>query len=85
MSRLENCPKRFVKHSRGIEVGLKSILSQNAQVAVRDALNMAMDEELNRDKNVVILGEEVAQYDGAYKAGLDKQLKQVLKGLCVRR
>ena len=37
------------------------------KVAVRDALNMAMDEELNRDKNVIVLGEEVAQYDGAYK------------------
>ncbi|MFH4974776.1 hypothetical protein AB6A40_001485 [Gnathostoma spinigerum] len=36
-------------------------------VAVRDALNMAMDEELKRDPNVFLIGEEVAQYDGAYK------------------
>lgn len=34
---------------------------------VRDALNQAMDEELERDERVYLLGEEVAQYDGAYK------------------
>nr|CAB3264747.1 pyruvate dehydrogenase E1 component subunit beta, mitochondrial-like [Phallusia mammillata] len=34
---------------------------------VRDALNSAMDEEMQRDEKVFILGEEVAQYDGAYK------------------
>uniref|UniRef100_A0AAQ6AD72 Pyruvate dehydrogenase E1 component subunit beta n=1 Tax=Amphiprion ocellaris TaxID=80972 RepID=A0AAQ6AD72_AMPOC len=38
-----------------------------AQVTVRDALNQAMDEELERDERVFLLGEEVAQYDGAYK------------------
>lgn len=36
-------------------------------VFVRDALNMAMDEEMERDEGVVLIGEEVAQYDGAYK------------------
>ena len=36
---------------------------------MRDALNMAMDEELARDDRVFLLGEEVAQYDGAYKVG----------------
>nr|CAG4634861.1 EOG090X0840 [Alona affinis] len=38
-----------------------------AQLTVRDALNSAMDEEMERDEKVFILGEEVAQYDGAYK------------------
>lgn len=37
------------------------------QLTVRDALNQAMDEEMERDNRVFILGEEVAQYDGAYK------------------
>lgn len=37
------------------------------QLTVRDALNQAMDEEMERDDRVFILGEEVAQYDGAYK------------------
>lgn len=37
------------------------------QLSVRDALNQAMDEEMEHDDRVFILGEEVAQYDGAYK------------------
>ena len=36
-------------------------------MTVRDALNSAMDEELERDPNVFLVGEEVAKYDGAYK------------------
>lgn len=35
------------------------------EVAVRDALNEALAEELERDDRVFILGEEVAQYNGA--------------------
>ena len=34
---------------------------------MREALNMAMDEEIARDDRVFLMGEEVAQYDGAYK------------------
>lgn len=37
------------------------------QITVRDAINQALDEELERDERVFMLGEEVAQYDGAYK------------------
>jgi len=37
------------------------------QLTVRDALNSALDEELARDERVFLMGEEVAQYDGAYK------------------
>lgn len=37
------------------------------QITVRDALNAAMDEEMERDDRVFLIGEEVAQYDGAYK------------------
>ena len=38
-----------------------------ALISYREALNRAMDEEMGRDDKVVILGEEVAEYDGAYK------------------
>nr|XP_023011538.1 pyruvate dehydrogenase E1 component subunit beta, mitochondrial [Leptinotarsa decemlineata] len=44
-----------------------SNLVASKQMTVRDALNSAMDEEMERDEKVFILGEEVAQYDGAYK------------------
>ncbi len=38
-----------------------------AVMTFREALNQAMDEEMARDERVVLLGEEVAEYDGAYK------------------
>ncbi|KAG6378659.1 pyruvate dehydrogenase e1 component beta subunit [Boletus reticuloceps] len=34
---------------------------------VRDALNVAMEEEMLRDESVFVMGEEVARYNGAYK------------------
>lgn len=37
------------------------------EVEFRKALNLALDEELARDPAVFIIGEEVAEYDGAYK------------------
>lgn len=52
----------------------KRILSRNAHrgmatqmVTIREALNMAIDEEMERDESVFLIGEEVAQYNGAYK------------------
>lgn len=36
-------------------------------VSYREALNQAMDEEMQRDGRVFLMGEEVAQYNGAYK------------------
>ncbi|KAJ3099543.1 pyruvate dehydrogenase E1, beta subunit [Phlyctochytrium bullatum] len=36
-------------------------------ITVREALNQAMEEEMTKDEKVFILGEEVAQYNGAYK------------------
>ena len=36
-------------------------------ITYREALKNALAEEIERDENVVILGEEVAQYNGAYK------------------
>ena len=36
-------------------------------LAFREALNQAMTEEMERDENVFLMGEEVAEYDGAYK------------------
>lgn len=35
------------------------------EMAVRDALNEAMAEEMERNEKVFVLGEEVAQYNGA--------------------
>src|SRR5947209_7835755 len=38
-----------------------------ALLTMRDALNQALSEELARDENVFLMGEEVAEYQGAYK------------------
>jgi pyruvate dehydrogenase E1 component beta subunit len=36
-------------------------------IAFREALREAMSEEMRRDERVFLLGEEVAEYNGAYK------------------
>ena len=38
-----------------------------AVMTMRDALNLALAEELARDASVFLMGEEVAEYQGAYK------------------
>jgi pyruvate dehydrogenase E1 component beta subunit len=46
-----------------------------ATMQMREALRAAMTEEMERDENVFLMGEEVAQYNGAYKVSagmLDK-------------
>jgi pyruvate dehydrogenase E1 component beta subunit len=47
--------------------GLRTTAPAQKLVAVRDALQMAMDQEMERDDSIIVLGEEVAQYHGAYK------------------
>ncbi|WP_268759555.1 pyruvate dehydrogenase complex E1 component subunit beta [Alkalispirochaeta americana] len=45
------------------------------EIQMREAIRQAMDEEMARDENVFLLGEEVGQYNGAYKVSkglLDK-------------
>lgn len=37
------------------------------KITVREALREAMAEEMRNDKNIFIMGEEVAEYNGAYK------------------
>jgi pyruvate dehydrogenase E1 component beta subunit len=41
------------------------------RITVRDALRDAMAEEMRRDPDVFLMGEEVAQYQGAYKVSRD--------------
>ena len=37
------------------------------EIQFREALNEALSEEMRRDKNIFLMGEEVAEYNGAYK------------------
>jgi pyruvate dehydrogenase E1 component beta subunit len=41
--------------------------TEMVQMSVREALRDAMAEEMRRDKDVFVIGEEVAEYQGAYK------------------
>ncbi len=41
--------------------------TQMVELSVREALRDAMAEEMRRDKDVFVMGEEVAEYQGAYK------------------
>jgi pyruvate dehydrogenase E1 component beta subunit len=45
----------------------KEYSGATSTVTVREALRDAMAEEMRRDGNVYLMGEEVAQYQGAYK------------------
>ena len=56
--------KAYLKGKRPLE--LRQTMGEQ-EVEIREALRQAMDEEMTRDDTVFILGEEVAQYNGAYK------------------
>ena len=45
--------------------------AKTQNVEMREALRQAMDEEMERDPLVFVMGEEVAEYNGAYKVTKD--------------
>lgn len=45
----------------------RNYASGTKEMTVREALNEAMSEEMEANPKVFVLGEEVAQYNGAYK------------------
>ena len=56
--------------SEGAPVGDDPEIPEGAkmvEITVRDALRDAMAEEMRRDERVFVMGEEVAEYEGAYK------------------
>src|SRR3954463_1391480 len=54
-------------------------------ITYREALRHAMSEEIERDPNVVLMGEEVAQFNGAYKISEGMLAKYGPKGTGERR
>ncbi len=57
----------LARASRALRALLPSRAFATQQVVVRDAIAGAIDEEMERDKNVFLIGEEVGEYQGAYK------------------
>eukprot|EP00249_Psilotum_nudum_P014095 c24665_g1_i1 orf=831-1970(-) len=47
--------------------GCRKFSSGAKEMTVRDALNSAIDEEMTTDSRVFLMGEEVGEYQGAYK------------------
>ncbi|MGE3691813.1 MAG: pyruvate dehydrogenase complex E1 component subunit beta [Novosphingobium sp.] len=60
-------PARPPKGASASPAGELAIGSNIKAVTVREALRDAMAEEMRRDSRVFVMGEEVAQYQGAYK------------------
>ena len=44
---------------------------ETVSLAYREAIRMALEEELDRDENVFLLGEEIGQYQGTFKITKD--------------
>lgn len=58
--------RRYLLNQRNIRCFSTTHVKQK-NMTVRDAIIMAMDEELERDERVCLIGEEVGQFNGAYK------------------
>ena len=56
-----------------------------ALMTMREALNQAMREEMTRDPNVFLLGEEVGAYQGAYKITQGLARRSSASGGCATR
>ena len=68
----EAAPAKEEKAAKPVKVEVKSDpdLPEGTEIVtqtVREALRDAMAEEMRRDESVFVMGEEVAQYQGAYK------------------
>ncbi|CAI8044259.1 Pyruvate dehydrogenase E1 component subunit beta, mitochondrial [Geodia barretti] len=70
LARASGTSVRFQRRCLVTGTAVRQVAGQEEGVVimeVRDALNTAMDEELANDDRVFLIGEEVAEYDGAYK------------------
>uniref|UniRef100_A0A7S0L8I1 Pyruvate dehydrogenase E1 component subunit beta n=1 Tax=Coccolithus braarudii TaxID=221442 RepID=A0A7S0L8I1_9EUKA len=65
MALLSRC--RATIGRRSAASALRCMSSAPTEMTVRDAINSALKEEMTKDENVFVIGEEVAQYQGAYK------------------
>ncbi len=59
---IDDQPKKKIIKDRVIDQDKK-----HDKISVREAIRDALAEEMRRDKNVFVMGEEVAEYQGAYK------------------
>ncbi|KAK4402598.1 Pyruvate dehydrogenase E1 component subunit beta-1, mitochondrial [Sesamum angolense] len=53
--------------ARAVVLSSRNYSASAKQMTVREALNSALDEEMSADHRVFLMGEEVGEYQGAYK------------------
>ncbi|KAK3418820.1 hypothetical protein EUGRSUZ_H03385 [Eucalyptus grandis] len=58
---------RLRKSCAAAAAGLRGYATAAKEMTVREALNSALDEEMSADPKVFLMGEEVGEYQGAYK------------------
>ncbi|KAL3728520.1 hypothetical protein ACJRO7_033155 [Eucalyptus globulus] len=58
---------RLRKSCAAVAAGLRGYATTAKEMTVREALNSALDEEMSADPEVFLMGEEVGEYQGAYK------------------
>lgn len=61
----QGTPLRTSRAPSNVEVAV--VDPNSSMVTVRDALNKAMEEEMTKDEKIFVMGEEVGEYQGAYK------------------
>ncbi|XP_021846229.2 pyruvate dehydrogenase E1 component subunit beta-1, mitochondrial [Spinacia oleracea] len=52
---------------RALQHAARTYATAGKEITVREALNSALDEEMGADPRVFVMGEEVGEYQGAYK------------------
>ncbi|PWA63408.1 hypothetical protein CTI12_AA353750 [Artemisia annua] len=57
----------YVQRLCPVASAMRHYSSATKQMTVRDALNSALNEEMAADSSVFVMGEEVGEYQGAYK------------------
>ncbi|KAL6319523.1 hypothetical protein AAG906_014199 [Vitis piasezkii] len=67
VSYLVNSDAPALSRTRPVVYASRSYASGPKQMTVREALNTAIDEEMSADPKVFLMGEEVGEYQGAYK------------------
>ena len=60
-------PKREAPKRAPVPAPEPDYRGETVEMTVREALRDAMAEEMRRDESVFVMGEEVAEYEGAYK------------------
>nr|GEW53215.1 pyruvate dehydrogenase E1 component subunit beta-1, mitochondrial-like [Tanacetum cinerariifolium] len=59
--------KDYMQRLSPLGSAMRHYCSATKQLTVRDALNSALSEEMAADSSVFVMGEEVGEYQGAYK------------------